>query len=189
MLIFSNAGTPIMRLSSQGSSYTASSVSVDIFLCACNILSALDYLHNQLGIVHRDVKPDNILFIDGVYRLSDFGSARKSSTGQLTESPGTIGFYPPEICSENSPSEYCGFKADLWALGLVLYICYFGALPYVLRNPNSVIELIELISSWSVEGIVFPGRIEPVLKSLLNRDPTKRHYSKQMALTTIATTE
>ena len=183
VLIFSNAGIPLMVPSDTGLSYTRNVCLDDaaISACACQILSALEYIHN-LGIVHRDVKPDNILCVDGVYTLSDFGSAVLSSTGRVRESPATMGMFPPEVCNMTNSGDYCGFKADLWAFGIVVFILKFSTLPYTLLNPNNVIELIDVISVWGPETDhriinVNSAPIKDLLMSLLHTNPDTRSYN------------
>jgi serine/threonine protein kinase len=144
-----------------------------------DLLTATKYVHG-LKIAHRDIKPDNILWNGESFILSDFGSAAITNDGIQQDSPGTIGFYPPEICVIDPPSSYSGFQADLWAVGLVVWCSLFGALPYQVENPRDMINLIDTIADWKLEPISISHLDEVVqerLESLLNRDPSLRTYS------------
>ena len=85
---------------------------------------ALDYSHRR-GVVHRDIKPANIvLTLDGVIKVVDFGIARiaESSNTQTGALLGTLGYMSPQQLRGQHADE----RADIWALGIVLYeiICY-----------------------------------------------------------------
>ena len=84
----------------------------------------LDYLHEK-SIVHGDLKPDNMLLAsDGRVKISDFGSARLVDHGHRTvRTMGTPAFLAPEMC-EGAP--YHGEVADIWALGICLYMFIYG---------------------------------------------------------------
>ena len=84
----------------------------------------LDYLHSK-SIVHGDLKPDNMLLAsDGRVKISDFGSARMVDHGHTTvRTMGTPAFLAPEMC-EGAP--YHGEVADIWALGICLYMFIYG---------------------------------------------------------------
>ncbi len=105
------------------------------------IAQALGHAHSQ-GIVHRDVKPENMMVRrDGIIKLTDFGIAhmidlqRMTMTGQLLGSPAYM-----------SPEHMTGVeidhRADIFALGIVLYQLMCGDLPFSGRNPHEVLRKI-----------------------------------------------
>lgn len=99
---------------------------VDIVAQACR---GLDYAHRN-GVVHRDVKPGNLLVSDsGIVKLADFGIARaadQSSITQIGSVLGTAAYLSPE----QARGEEAGPRADLYSLGVVSYQLLSGRLPY-----------------------------------------------------------
>jgi len=87
-----------------------------------------------MGVSHRDLKPANIM-LDEEYnvKVADFGlatevSGNNSDTGFLTMKAGTKGYMAPEIAEKNS--EYRGYQADLFALGVILFVLHSGERPF-----------------------------------------------------------
>jgi serine/threonine-protein kinase len=108
------------------------------------VLSALGYAHEQ-RIVHRDVKPANILIgDDGAVKLTDFGLAEALGTGSVAGGGGTYPYMAPEDFAEDADSDY---RSDLWAVGVVLYEMLAGRRPFNaarLKDPFSWKRAIEL---------------------------------------------
>jgi serine/threonine protein kinase len=97
------------------------------------IIGALAVLHDA-GIVHRDIKPSNIFLSRAphqviVPKLLDFGLARAVSDARLTRSGVVIGT-PFYMAPEHAAGGAVGPAADVWSMGVVLYECIAGALPY-----------------------------------------------------------
>ncbi|XP_053925759.1 serine/threonine-protein kinase 36 isoform X3 [Cuculus canorus] len=137
---------------------------------AAQLVSALYYLHSH-RILHRDMKPQNILLgKDGVVKLCDFGFARAMSihTMVLTSIKGTPLYMSPELVEER-PYDH---TADLWSVGCILYELFVGTPPFY---TSSIFQLVSLIVKNPVK---WPASISPVFKSflqgLLMKDPRQR---------------
>src|SRR5947208_756630 len=103
------------------------------------IADGLSAAHAQ-GLVHRDVKPANILLENGVQRvkITDFGLARAADDASLTQS-GTITGTPTYMSPEQAGGERLDQRSDLFSLGSVLYALCTGRPPF--RAPNSMAVL------------------------------------------------
>lgn len=102
---------------------------------ARDLVQGLQYLHEQ-NIVHRDIKPMNILLHQsGVANYADFGSAEFITTDNdtLCGTEGTYHFFSPELCDPNV-NEYSAKAADIWALGVTLYCMVYNKLPFDADN-------------------------------------------------------
>ena len=88
-------------------------------------ISALKYMHNEY-IMHRDIKPQNILIEHGVLKLSDFGWSIYSPMYKRQTFCGTVDYVPPEIVEGASYDE----RVDIWALGILLYELASGKAPF-----------------------------------------------------------
>ena len=97
-------------------------------ICA-QVATALDYAHRQ-GVVHRDVKPDNVLFDDdGNAILTDFGIATARFHGRLTAGGRAMGT-PHYMAPEQAMGRTLDGRADLYAVGVMLYECLAGFPPF-----------------------------------------------------------
>ncbi|XP_055798915.1 serine/threonine-protein kinase 36 isoform X2 [Salvelinus fontinalis] len=137
---------------------------------ACQLVSALYYLHSH-RILHRDMKPQNILLgKGGVVKLCDFGFARAMSVSTLvlTSIKGTPLYMSPELVEEK-PYDH---TADLWSLGCILYELHTGVPPFY---TNSIFQLVQLIVR---DPVKWPDTMSQTcmtfLKGLLTKDPQKR---------------
>ncbi|MBV9604329.1 MAG: serine/threonine protein kinase [Solirubrobacterales bacterium] len=107
---------------------------VDVVTQACR---GLDYAHRN-GVVHRDVKPGNLLVSDSdVVKLADFGIARAADQSSITQVGSVLGT-AAYLAPEQARGEEAGPRADLYSLGVVAYQLLTGRLPY---EANSLSEL------------------------------------------------
>ncbi|RMH85964.1 serine/threonine protein kinase [Pseudomonas sp. AOB-7] len=136
------------------------------------IASALGYAHAQ-GLVHRDVKPANILFrADGTAVLSDFGIAKSlEDRTQFTQAGFAVGT-PSYMSPEQARGQQVDGRADLYALGVVLYEILTGKLPYV--GADSLSTALAHLTQPLPELPIAQGRYQPILSRLLAKDPADR---------------
>ncbi|MCP4358509.1 MAG: serine/threonine protein kinase, partial [Chloroflexi bacterium] len=147
------------------------------------ITSALAAAHRQ-GIIHRDVKPANILFDEsGNAYLSDFGIAKDLTYDrQLTQEMGIIGT-PDYISPEQLRNEPVTAQSDLYSLGAVLFEMLtgerpFADTPFALRIQKHLQEPLPLISA-AHPGL--PAQIDAVIQQATAKNPTDR-YPDALAL-------
>ena len=137
------------------------------------IASALGYAHAQ-GLVHRDVKPANILFrADGTAVLSDFGIAKSlDDRTQFTQAGFAVGT-PSYMSPEQARGQDIDGRADLYALGVVLYEILVGELPY---NGNDALSTaLAHLTEPLPELPLHHGRYQHILSKLLAKDPSERY--------------
>ncbi|KAI1384687.1 Pkinase-domain-containing protein [Hypoxylon trugodes] len=109
-----------------------------------DLILGIEYLHAQ-GVVHRDIKPDNLLLTeDDVLKIVDFGVSEmfeKPDAMMTSKSAGSPAFLPPELCQARH-GDVSGKAADVWSMGVSLYCLKYGRLPF--RRDN-VLEMYEAI--------------------------------------------
>lgn len=143
----------------------------------------LDEIHHA-GLVHRDVKPHNIMVTrgrDGYDRVlvTDFGIARSfHDTEGLTASGamiGTLAYVAPEQL-ENLPVDH---RADVYALGCTLFQMLTGLLPFQHTDPGSMVRahLMTPPPRPSLAGLGLPATLDPVIARALAKDPGQRYPS------------
>ena len=143
-----------------------------------DIAEALAYAHG-LGIVHRDVKPENIFSVSGRAVLADFGIARvdgPADRGALTTAGvvvGTLSYMSPEQASADAGMDG---RSDLYSLGCVLYELLTGTAPFVAATPLAIMakHLTEAPSPPSSHGVTLPPAMDAILMQLLAKDPSDR---------------
>jgi tRNA A-37 threonylcarbamoyl transferase component Bud32 len=134
------------------------------------VLAALRAAH-EVGVVHRDVKPANILLgpEDRVI-LTDFGIAKAADSPALTESGVLIGS-PSYTAPERARGERAGAPADLWALGASLYVAVEGRPPF---DRDGALASLTAIVTDEPDPPGHAGALWPVIAELLGKDPGTR---------------
>ncbi|GLW71345.1 hypothetical protein Kpho02_36440 [Kitasatospora phosalacinea] len=135
------------------------------------VLAALHRGH-QLGVLHRDVKPANVLLEHGTGRvvLLDFGIATFEGAMDITR-PGDLVGSPDYLAPERAQGQRPGPASDLWALGATLYHAVEGESPFRRDNPLSTLTAVV------DEPLPEPRRaagLGPVLAALMAKDPAER---------------
>jgi eukaryotic-like serine/threonine-protein kinase len=142
-----------------------------------DLLAALDAAHDA-AIVHRDVKPSNVLVDrDGHACLTDFGIATTTGDSSLTTRGALIGS-PSYMAPERANGEEPRPPVDLWSLGATLYAAVEGRPPFDKGEP--VATLLSVVSE-DPEPMLRAGPLEPVLRGLLTKDPVHRSTASQAA--------
>jgi serine/threonine protein kinase len=135
-----------------------------------HVLDALGAAH-ALGIVHRDVKPANVLVgPDGSGCLTDFGIATTTGDSSLTTNGALIGS-PSYMAPERAHGDEPRPPVDLWSLGATLYAAVEGRPPF--DGGESMATLMSVVSE-PPAPMLRAGPLEPVLRGLLTKDPAQR---------------
>lgn len=144
------------------------------------ILRALQHAHDK-GIVHRDIKPQNIMLLsDGTIKVTDFGIARLSrnelrATIDGEKAIGSVHYISPE----QARGEITDEKADLYSVGVVLYEMLTGRLPFEADNAVSV-AIMQMQSEPTAPREInpdIPEGLEQITMKAMQKDPAKRYQS------------
>ncbi|KAI8994657.1 kinase-like domain-containing protein [Pilobolus umbonatus] len=128
------------------------------------MILGIEYLHAN-GIVHRDIKPDNLLISkEGVLKIVDFGVSEIFVKGndKLKKSAGSPAFMAPELCVAKH-GEVSGRAADIWSMGVTLYCMIHGKTPFITTN---LLELYDMIKEKEIE---YADHLSPDLYDLFHR--------------------
>jgi serine/threonine-protein kinase len=145
---------------------------------ACEVASAITAAHRE-GVIHRDVKPENILLHNGTALVADFGIALavSAATAPRLTAPGshlgTPEYMSPEQATENSPIDA---RSDIYALGTVLYEMLAGETPFTGVSATTIIAKRAATSASSVRILrhPVPASLDATVARALAREPADR---------------
>jgi len=140
-----------------------------------SICEGLKYAHAR-GILHRDLKPQNIMLRDGVPKISDWGLSKvMMQSGTTTTSGGFTAYYAAPEQITNKPKDE---RTDIWQIGVILYELVTGRLPF---TGESMVEIGMAIATKTPErpGAVHPDAelLDGIIQKCLEKDPDQRYRS------------
>jgi serine/threonine-protein kinase len=145
---------------------------------AAEIASALAFAHRS-GVVHRDVKPGNVLLTEsGTVKVTDFGIARAGTSDGLTQTGsvmGTATYFSPEQAQGLAVDG----RSDVYSVGVVLYEMVCGVPPFTAESPVSVAykHVREEAIAPSLRNPDVPPALEQIIMGALAKDPEHRYQS------------
>jgi serine/threonine-protein kinase len=147
----------------------------EVLVIAMQLCPALKHAHDH-GIIHRDIKPQNVLQAeDGTVKLSDFGVAKVFAGKQLTATGGLVGT-ADYLSPEQAAGKPVTNRSDLYSLGIVLYLLVTGRAPFTGRSVLDLLHKHRFAQFDPPQRIVpdIPPDLDEIICSLLEKDPAHR---------------
>lgn len=140
------------------------------------VIDAICFLHSK-GIAHLDIKPENILMDENmVPKLADFGCCETpESRKYIFRGRGTIAYISPEVIMEKGTDHR---PADVWALGILLYVVVTHHFPWNYANKTELVE--SILTKEIVFPDLFPSRIQKIVVQATKKNPAERITAKEM---------
>lgn len=144
------------------------------------LISAIQYL-GELGIAHRDVKPENLLLDESLnLKMVDFGlSNTYRDEEKLSTACGSPCYAAPELIKG---LEYHGQKADLWSCGVVLFTLLCGHLPFEDQNTQALYQ--KILNARYKFSTYLSKEVKQLVENILVPDPQMRYGLKQITSNT-----
>jgi serine/threonine protein kinase/lipoprotein NlpI len=152
----------------------------EILKIAIQIAEGLNAAHKK-GIVHRDIKSDNIMLSDeGLVKIMDFGLAKLKGVSRVTKAGttlGTVSYMSPE----QARGEEVDHRTDIWSLGVVLYEILTRQLPFKGEYEQAVIYAILNEKPNPITDLQtgLPGELEPIVNKALAKSPDSRYQKAE----------